>query len=434
MMSMSNFLAIATVTAVIKKNLQNTLVDSQDTDISGALVTTVRPDKLGNGSSERGVNIYLYMVTPNTALRNADMPNRSSEGKTVQRPQVALDLHYLLTFYGEDKVLEPQRLLGKIVCTLHTSPLLTRQIIRKAINDYSNDTTDLSFSFLKSSNLADSLETVKFTPASLSLEELSKLWSVFFQTPYRLSVAYTASVVLIESESTPQSALPVRERSVYVAPFHQPFIEAVLSLEGADKPIVTGSTLLIRGKKLRGDVTLVKVNGTEVKPESTGEMQLTLPLSSLPLSLSAGVHSLQVVHKMLLGKPPVPHNGTESNLAAFVLHPKITGQIQVSNREGEGNELRSADLTITVNPVVRKGQRVALLLNEISSGKAESYIFIEEPSKIDTNTITIHISGVKAADYLVRVQVDGAQSQLTTDTNENSKTFDQYIGPGVKIE
>jgi hypothetical protein len=216
---MSNFLAIATVTAVLKKNLYNALVDSEDQNISGAAVTTVRPDKLGNGSSERGVNIYLYMVTPNTALRNTDMPNRSSEGKLVQRPQIALDLHYLLTFYGEDKALEPQRLLGKVVRTLHTSPILTRHMIEKAINEYLNDTTDPSFSFLKSSNLADSLETIKFTPASLSLEELSKLWSVFFQTPYRLSVAYTASVILIESADTPQKALPVRERSIYVSPF-----------------------------------------------------------------------------------------------------------------------------------------------------------------------------------------------------------------------
>jgi hypothetical protein len=140
------------------------------------------------------------------------------------------------------------------------------------------------------------------------------------------------------------------------------------------------------------------------------------------------------VHKVLLGKPPVPHNGIESNLAAFVLHPAITGKITVSNREGTGNAPRSADLTITIKPEVGKGQRVVLLLNEISNDKAESYTFVEEPSKIDTDTIKIHISSVKAATYLVRVQVDGAQSQLITDTNENSKTFNQYIGPGVKIE
>jgi hypothetical protein len=42
------------------------------------------------------------------------------------------------------------------------------------------------------------IENVKLTPISLSLEELSNLWSVFFQVPYALSVAYEAAAVLIE--------------------------------------------------------------------------------------------------------------------------------------------------------------------------------------------------------------------------------------------
>src|SRR5690606_16023724 len=62
------------------------------------------------------------------------------------------------------------------------------------------------------SNLADAVEQIKFTPLTLSLEELSKLWSVFFQAPYALSVAYQGTVVLIESEESPHSPLPVLRR------------------------------------------------------------------------------------------------------------------------------------------------------------------------------------------------------------------------------
>lgn len=419
---MSNFLAIATVTAALRKTLQEAL----DKDVPGAAVTMVRPDGSSSGVPNTGANLYLYMVTPNAALRNADMPNRSSEGRLVQRPQVALDLHYLVTFYGDDSKLESQRLLGSVVRTLHAMPVLERQMIRDTIGDP-------TLSFLESSNLANALETVKFAPASLSLEELSKLWSVFFQTPYRLSVAYIGTVVLIESEDAPQSALPVRERNLYAMPFQQPVIEQVLPAEGADKPIVAESTLVIRGKKLRGDITRLKINGIEITPGSISETKITIPLSWVPSSLLAGVHGLKVVHKMLMGTPPVPHNGVESNLTGFVLHPTITGEITVSNIGGAGNDPRSADLTIKVKPAVGKGQRVVLLLNEISSGEAVSYIFVDESSRDDTDTVKIPLSGVKAADYLVRIQVDGAQSQLVADSDENSPTFNQYTGPKVRI-
>lgn len=417
---MSNFLSIATVTASLRRTLEATL----NIDVPGVTVSTVRPED--TGVTTRGANIYLYQVTPNASMCNIDMPNRSSEGRLVQRPQVALDLHYLLTFYGDDSKLETQRLLGSAVRTLHARPLLTRQMIKNTITD------PLVNTYLLNSNLADAFETVKFTPVHLSLEELSKLWSVFFQTPYRLSVAYTGTVVLIESEESPQSALPVRERNLYVLPFRQPVIEQVISSEGVDMPIVADSTLVIKGKKLRGDITQAIVNGIEVTPapEDISERQITI---SLPSGLKAGVQGLQVVHQMLMGTPPVPHKGVESNLVAFVLHPAITNKVTISNPKGTGNAPRSADLTIEINPTIGKNQRVVLLLNEISSGDAASYTFVDESRDADTSTMIIPVSGVKAADYLVRVQVDGAQSQLITDSDESSPTYNQYIDPKVKI-
>lgn len=420
MMVMSNFLAIATVTAALRRTLQAAL----DTDVPGAKVTTVRPDGSGSDVPQTSANLYLYQVTPNASLSNIDMPNRSSEGRLIQRPQVALDLHYLLTFYGDDKELKPQRLLGSVVRTLHDRPVLTRQMIKNTI-------ADPTFPFLHDSNLADALETVKFIPASLSLEELSKLWSVFFQTPYQLSVAYIGTVIFIESEEAPQSALPVRERNLYVVPFHQPVIEQILPAEGADKPIVADSTLVIMGKKLRGDITQVRINVIEVTPAQgdISEMQITIPL---PAGLQAGVQGLQVVHQMLMGTPPVPHKGVESNLIAFVLHPAITN-VTISNLKGTGSAPRSADLTIKLKPIIGKEQRVVLLLNEISNGEAASYTFVAESHTTDTDTITIPVSGVKAADYLVRVQVDGAESPLITDTDVSSPTYNQYTVPKVKI-
>ena len=161
---MSNFLAIATVTATLQRFLQSVV----GTDVPGAKANTARPDAPGSGVPQIGVNIFLYQVTPNAALRNADLPTRNAAGQAGQRPVAALDLHYLLTFYGNDGQLEPQRVLGSVVRSLHAQPLLTRQMIRDTV-------TDPAYSYLATSNLADAVDPVRFSPLSFSLEELSKL-------------------------------------------------------------------------------------------------------------------------------------------------------------------------------------------------------------------------------------------------------------------
>lgn len=116
---MSNFLAVATITAVLRLLLQG----PADDGVSGAVVTTERPDARANSSTGAGVNVFLYQVRPNAALRNADLATRSASGQLLQRRQAALDLLYLLSFYGDDTELEPQRLLGSVVrtCTLARS-------------------------------------------------------------------------------------------------------------------------------------------------------------------------------------------------------------------------------------------------------------------------------------------------------------------------
>jgi hypothetical protein len=96
-----------------------------------------------------------------------------------------------------------------VISALHTQPWLLPADIQEAVADASN-------SYLADSNLAEQVERVKFSLQSMNLEELSKLWSVFFQTPYVLSLAYQASVVLIAAALTPQPAKMVDRRVITV--------------------------------------------------------------------------------------------------------------------------------------------------------------------------------------------------------------------------
>ena len=187
---MSNYLAIATVTTTLRDILDNAV----SAIIPGATVTTQRPEKVGNGTqSQAGVNLYLYQVTPNAAWRNSDIvirrsspqaPDNRGKDTIEQHTQIPLNLHYLFSFYGDDQKLEPQRLLGRVVSAIEAKPILSLDSIRMAIqHNEALKQSDLDFQ-------VENIERIKLAPLTLSLEDLSKLWSVFFQVPYALSVAY----------------------------------------------------------------------------------------------------------------------------------------------------------------------------------------------------------------------------------------------------
>jgi hypothetical protein len=404
---MSNFLAIATVTAALRQLISDVVtVDVPGADVK---VSHVRPGGTPAKTPDAGVNIFLYGVTPNAALRNGDLPTRRADGQVVQHPTAALDLHYLFTFYGSDTQLETQRLLGSVVRTLHAAPTIPHDKLAEV-------TTGLAF--LHDSDLSAADQAVRVTPVDLSLEELSKLWSVLFQTPYALSAAYRASLVLIEGTDTPRPTLPVRRRTVLAVPFARPVIERVVNEADAAAPIVSTSTIAIEGRDLRGDVTRVRAGtaGDEIPPREARARLVTLALADVPASrLRAGVQALQVVHQRLLGIPPAPHRGEESNVAPFVLRPSIDKQSADPANPEHAVVFAAGKVSVTLTPTVGKNQRAVLLLNQLASATPVAHSFQAPPRTTDKKTIDFPVTDVDPGTYLVRVQVDGAESPLVED-------------------
>jgi hypothetical protein len=405
---MSNFLAIATVTAA----LQQLLHDPVNAAVPGATVHFHRPNGKNHAKDKAYVNVYLYQVTPNAAYRNADLPTRRSDSTLVQKPLTALDLHYLFTFHGSDDQLEPQRMLGAVANTLQTQPLLSHQNIEAA---------EFAFNFLATSGLENQVERIRFTPTSLTLEEFSKIWSVFFQVEYSLSVAYQASVVLIESDTAPQEALPVQSRNLYVVPFKEPVVNTVTTQAGKGQPILPTSTLVIQGTNLLGDIsaiTTVRVGNLVVTPPVVTEKAITMPV---PPGLQAGVLGLQVIQQWQMGTPPAPHPGNESNVVAMVLQPVIVP-----------TSASTAQITVNVTPDAQAGQRATLLLNQTTAtGSAPplAYSFALPPLTTSSGSLTFNLAGVPGAgtDYFIRVTIDGATSPL------NLTSSSAAFGPTVTI-
>ncbi len=416
---MSNAQAIATVTAALGRIVHSA---AESSGVGSVDLNFGRPSVPGD-QTVRKVHIYLYQVSPNAALRNNDLPARSSDGRLTERPKVALDLHYLLAFYGNQATLEPERMMGTVIRNLQARPLLSQQAIQAAIDDHPE---------LNDSNLADSIGLVRFTPAVISLDELSKLWSVFFQTPHAQSVAYQATVVVIESEETIQSVLPVLKRGdsdqgidTLLGPF--PYIESAYFGVPEDKILrprplsmpaaKLGLSVILSGRYLGGETMLLRlrhsrrdlrnssneelINDLLVAPDdkSAGEMKVLLPQpgsGATQEDWAPGVYTATAVEKRSGGEPERTSNGLPIALSPVIASIEPGNTIA---RDGGG----MATITITCQPAVHPGQQAVLI---VAGMEISGQIDTQNPDKV----IFIIENAPTMSNEIIRLRVDGIES------------------------
>lgn len=187
---MSNYLTIAVITAAIQEIVQAAVQGV----VPGATVRVGPPRAVPPGEKE--VNIYLYLISPNAEMRNDDLPGRSADGTLARRPTAAIRLHYLIAFAGEEQ-LATEIMLGRVVSVLHAMPVLTGEELARIVS------AGGAHPEVQGSDLPAQDERVKLTPEYLSLEEISKLWTVFFQLAHRPSLQYIATPVLVDADLTP---------------------------------------------------------------------------------------------------------------------------------------------------------------------------------------------------------------------------------------
>jgi len=189
----SSALVLASITAVLKDLLENGLAErGVASELGGdTSVSALPPDRVTSGADERAqLNIFLYHVTPNVALRAR---NIGAGGALV------LDLHYLLSAYGAHDF-HTEILLGHALQLLHIHPLLERDHIRSSLLSlaapHEGRVLPPAVSALGSAKLADSVDSLRIVPEFLTLEEMSKLWSAF-QARFRPSATYRVSAAAI---------------------------------------------------------------------------------------------------------------------------------------------------------------------------------------------------------------------------------------------
>jgi len=409
---MSNALAIAAVSAVLRSLLNNAMTDQAISTTVGSpvTVTALPPDRIKTGDTEvPQLNIFLYHVASNAGWSNTDLPSRDTQGNRMTNPPLALDLFYLLSAYGKSDF-DGEILLGYAMQMLHETPVLPRAAIRTALGSAAPPGP------LAASDLADQIEQIKITPQLMNIEEVWKLWTAL-QAPYRPTAAYRISTVLIQSSKPAKTALPVSSRNILLLQFRQPWIDSVTP------PIVSpGASITITGRNLSGLPPKLNFGlGALVDPAVITDNSI---VATPPAGLPAGVNSVQVVQQIAFGTQADPHNGFESNVAPFVLAPQITTPQPISIQRGN-------TLTLAVNPPVGRVQRASLVLAE------RSIPIPPRPVTGPATTATLDFpipADFPAGSYTVRIQIDGAQSALEIDQNPGSSTFGQLTGnPKIAI-
>jgi len=420
-MPMSNYLAIATVTATLQRVLQSVIQQ----DIEGARATTLPPGGISAGAPEVGVNIFLYQIANNHALANYDSTPNRTKANPLNR-QVVIDLCYMISCYGNDAELQPQRVLGSVVSTLADKRILTPELIRSTCND-------ATFPFLAESDLADQIQQINIVPIDISLEDLSKSWSIY-QVPYVLSVAYKACLVIVEGRENFARSLPIRDASpAGLVPFPaSPHIEQVLAQGNRFAPIVLGSVIILRGRNFQNQIVEILIDDLSITPISVEDREITFSLAdtSLP-QIQAGVQSLQVVHR-LSGTSPLITNKITSNVMPFVLCPTILN-VSVTQIEEIEDDQRTAIVVVELDLLVRERQKVVLAMNEWTVDNPSVYMFDRPPLPSTSSTIEIPIANIKAGEYLVRIRIDGAESKLGVDDDPDSPTYNWYNSPVITI-
>lgn len=220
----------ATAIGMVSESLR-ALLDGEMTLTPPVNVTVLAPDEAGGN---RRINLFLYKVQENPALKNLDWQVKQGEPTQLVPPPLSLNLFYLLTSYspnqGQAGNAAAHEILGEAMRVFYENPIVPQ--------DYLVD------------GLKDAKEQIKIVLNTLDMEELSQVWNTFTK-PFRLSALYEVSVVQLDMLSDSERVMAKRVRKIgrpdVHAPFNPPVVESIEPVSGA-----AGTEITVSGENLSG--------------------------------------------------------------------------------------------------------------------------------------------------------------------------------------
>jgi hypothetical protein len=190
------------------RDVGETLIDLLRTRLS---VFIPNPDQIAlvspaeAGLSGARLTLFLYSIGPNSELRNEmEIPGNTIDDEPVSLP---LDLYYLLTAFSPpqdptSRSLDSQLLLGQAMRVFFENGTLTGSMLRGNLP------------------LDDEL---RLSLRPMTIEDLTRIWSVFPETILTASVSYLVTPVRLRSTATRGGERVVSRQTDFdhVVPIHR---------------------------------------------------------------------------------------------------------------------------------------------------------------------------------------------------------------------
>jgi hypothetical protein len=143
------------------------------------------------------LSLYLYSVVENPELKNGE--RLQVNHKQLGKAPLSLDLYYMLTAYpsGAQEITEQY--------------LDSHKILSRAMRIF-YDIGTLAGGRLRG-NLRDLDQQLRVTLNPISMEDLTRIWSVFPDTVYRPSICYLVSPARIESQQMDETQRIVEKQT-----------------------------------------------------------------------------------------------------------------------------------------------------------------------------------------------------------------------------
>ncbi len=140
------------------------------------------------------VSLFLYQVQPSTYVRNRTSAsyNDVTGAYDISNIDIALDLSYMITAFSDSRENEAG-ILERIVHVLNGDAVIKGAWMTGTLADNGN-------------------EEIRIQPVSHNLDEINKIWSIFPNKVYRLSLFYTLSPVMIKTPKIIPAAPPITSK------------------------------------------------------------------------------------------------------------------------------------------------------------------------------------------------------------------------------
>ncbi len=149
------------------------------------------PGEMESGESTR-LCIFLFQVSPNPHLRNIE--GEPLGEKKIIFPPLPVELTYIFTVYAEHRETE-LTFTDRVAQVLFDYPVLKGDMLKNNLRDQQN-------------------EEINIIPLTLSLDDMNKLWGTFRDKPFKLSLCYQMSPVMIPSNKDPKTISRVAKQTV----------------------------------------------------------------------------------------------------------------------------------------------------------------------------------------------------------------------------